>query len=123
MPADINWQVFLRSDSMAIRDGGGLFNGAEHCFCRLGVLSKEDHNLACVAVCSPKIVVVVTADCLWKTVLRSKQINGSGLPVVSRQDHALLLIGRWKVVVNLRDSRYHTFPPQHVRIELVELSA
>jgi len=52
----------LRSYRMSLTYDRRLLNDGESCLCRLGVLTKEDHNLDGVAACSPKILVVMATN-------------------------------------------------------------
>jgi len=62
VPTDIDRQMIFRSYSMSMKYERRLLNDGESCLYRLGVLTKEDHNLAGVAACSPEIVVVMATN-------------------------------------------------------------
>src|SRR6185312_16879439 len=79
---------------------------------------QENQILSCVIARPPIIVVLVSADRFWQTVLRAKKIDRSGFPIISRKNSRFCTNLRGKGVVHARN-RPHHFRPANLVAEVL----
>src|SRR5262245_57744813 len=84
----------------------------------------HDHTLACVTVRPPQIIALVSANgaALGDAVLRTKKIDGPGLPVVLREDGGPGADVWCQTVVRSRDRRRHLLPAELIGKQLRQRS-
>src|SRR5215212_4486845 len=123
--ADVDGKVVLVRHAVLAPHHVGLFDVAEHVFKGFERDADADHDLSVATSWSPKIIVVVAADGIGKTIFGAVEVHRRGLAVIAGQDAGFALLLRRQPVAYAGHGTHHVLPAQpvgEVQRELVDLS-
>src|SRR5829696_8168758 len=111
---DVDRQVVLVGHAVAAPHRTGPFDAAEHALEAFPRNAHGHNGFSAAAPRSPQVVAVVAAYGLRQTVLRAKEVYGSGLAVVAGEHASLGTFLRREPVVDAGDGFGHVLPAEPV---------
>src|SRR3954464_12381949 len=81
-------------------------------FHKSSAVLQENYDFAAISHRPPHEVRLMPADCLWKPIRRTEQVNRSSLSIVSGKNSGLATLLERKAVINVRHLRHQLRPPK-----------
>src|ERR1700724_394454 len=122
LPADVNCKIGLLRNGVRRRDDGGRLDVAKGTPQTGFRKADRDDHFAGVAAGTPKTVLIVAANCFWKSKMRSKIVDRRGFTVVVSEDGRPGLLGSGKSLVYRGDRGGLLRPAEHIPEKLRQIA-